>query len=228
MTARALAIPLDLEARARQSLGVSHAALYAMVASAVERHGGAGGRLLDVGCGRGDLHHVVAHLVGSYAGVDAVRYEAWPAECEFRHADLDSVEWPGVEGGADVVVAVETIEHLENPWAFLRRLGALVVPGGLVIVTTPNQLSLLNLVTLAIRRRHSAFQDVHYPAHRTALLESDLVRCAHAAQLDVVEIRHSGWGRLPLVPWHYPGWLAATWPRRLSDNVMLVARKPHV
>ena len=100
--------------------------------------------------------------------------------------------------------------------------------GGLVIVTTPNQLSLLNLVTLAIRRRHSAFQDVHYPAHRTALLESDLVRCAHAAQLDVVEIRHSGWGRLPLVPWHYPGWLAATWPRRLSDNVMLVARKPHV
>jgi len=225
MTAPAVAIPLDLETRARQSLGVSHAVIYTMVADAIERHRGRG-RLLDVGCGRGDLRPVVERLVTSYQGVDAVRYEAWPVECEFGHADLDCDEWPGVRGDADVVVAIETIEHLENPWAFLRQLSSLAVPGGLVIVTTPNQLSLISLLTLAIRCRYSAFQDAHYPAHRTALLESDLVRCALAARLDVVEIRYSAWGRLPLVPWHYPRWAAAAWPRRLSDNVMLVARKP--
>ena len=228
MTTATVVIPLDLEARARHSLGVSHAVIYDMVGGAIERHGGANGRLLDVGCGRGDLRHAVSHLVTSYAGIDAVRYESWPVDCEFRLADLDTDDALVGEGAADVVVAVETVEHLQNPWAFFRHLSALVAPGGLVIVTTPNQLSLLSLLTLVVRRRHSAFQDAQYPAHLTALLESDLYRCARAARLDVVETRYSAWGRMPFVPWHYPKWLAGAWPRRLSDNVMLVARKPHV
>ncbi len=79
---------------------------------------------------------------------------------------------------ADVVAAVETIEHLENPRAFVRELVRLVKPDGWVIVTTPNQLSLLSLITLLIKHRFSAFQDVHYPAHLTALLEVDLKRIA--------------------------------------------------
>jgi 2-polyprenyl-3-methyl-5-hydroxy-6-metoxy-1,4-benzoquinol methylase len=44
---------------------------------------------------------------------------------------------------ADVVASVETIEHLENPRAFMRQLARVVKPGGVVIVSTPNQLSLL-------------------------------------------------------------------------------------
>ena len=107
----------------------------------------------------------------------------------------------------------------------MRRLAALAKPGALVVVTTPNQLSALSLITLATKRRFSAFQDSHYPAHRTALLESDLCRAAGEAGLEVIEIAYSLHGRLPLTPWHYPAALARLAPRALSDNMMVVARK---
>jgi 2-polyprenyl-3-methyl-5-hydroxy-6-metoxy-1,4-benzoquinol methylase len=129
-------------------------------------------------------------------------------------------------GSCDVVAAVETIEHLENPWAFMRRLGALARPGAWVIVTTPNQLSALSLMTLVVKRRFSAFQDSHYPAHRTALLESDLWRATVEAGLEPIEIDYSLSGRLPLTPWHYPEALARALPRLLSDNLLLLAKKP--
>lgn len=226
MSASAVALPSALDARARQSLGSSHDAIYRMVASALARHAAPGGRVVDVGCGGGGLHRVIAPLVGSYRGLDAVRYDGLPAGVRVDVVDLDAAEWPVAPASADVAVAVETIEHLENPWAFMRQLAALVEPGGLVIVTTPNQLSALSVITLLVKRRYSAFQDVHYPAHRTALLVSDLERTAQACGLDVVEVRYTGVGRLPLTPWHYPPAVAAIAPRWLSDNVMLVARRP--
>jgi hypothetical protein len=102
----------------------------------------------------------------------------------------------------------------------------LVKPGGSVCVTTPNQLSLLNLLTLTYKQRHSAFQDVHYPAHVTALLEIDLRRIAAECGLQDVVTVYSGRGRLVLTPWHYPSFLSRLFPRLLSDNVLLIGRKP--
>jgi 2-polyprenyl-3-methyl-5-hydroxy-6-metoxy-1,4-benzoquinol methylase len=126
---------------------------------------------------------------------------------------------------ADAVVAVETIEHLENPRAFLRELARLAKPGGWVVVTTPNQLSLLSLMTLAIKHRFSAFQDAHYPAHLTALLEIDLKRIASESKLRDVSVAYSQRGRIVFTPWHYPRFLATLFPRALSDNVLLIGRK---
>ena len=228
MTAPAIALPAALEARARQSLGSSHDAVYRMVAAALDRHGAAGGRLVDVGCGGGGLLSALGDRFASYCGIDAVRYDAFPAAAEFHQADLDAEGWTRAPAGADVVAAVETIEHLENPWLFMRQLAMLTAHGGLVVVTTPNQLSLLSLLTLVTRRRFSAFQDAHYPAHRTALLESDLVRAAADAGLEVLAIDYTCCGRLPLTPWHYPRALAEAWPRLLSDNLILVARRPRL
>lgn len=221
-----VAIACDLEARARQSLGSSHEAIYAMVVAALERHGAIGGRMVDVGCGGGGLRRAVGARVSSYCGLDAVRYAALPSDVAFHQIDLDQPLWTLSIEHADVVVAVETIEHLENPWAFMRQLVRLTAPAGLVIVTTPNQLSALSLVTLLAKRRFSAFQDSHYPAHRTALLGSDVCRAASAAGLDVVEVGYTGSGRVPLTPWHYPRWASMRAPRLLSDNVMIVGRRP--
>ena len=54
---------------------------------------------------------------------------------------------------------METIEHLENPRAFVRKLVRLAKPGGWVVVTTPNQRSLLSLLTLMTKGKFSHFQD---------------------------------------------------------------------
>lgn len=215
----------SVESRARLSLGSSSDAIYRMVDDFLAASQISGGTLVDVGCGGGAIWRVVSTRFTRYCGLDAVRYGTFPVDGEFRRVDLDSAEWPVPPASGDVVIAVETIEHLENPWAFMRQLSSVVKPDGWVLVTTPNQMSVLSLLTLATRRRFSAFQDAHYPAHKTALLASDLERAAREAGLEVIRIVYTSHGRVPGTPWHYPKALSSVLPRALSDNLMLVSRK---
>ena len=216
-----------VKTRAGLSLGSSSHTVYRMVADALASRAIAGGRVVDVGCGGGALWRVLGGRFDQYAGLDAVRYPTLPPDLEFRQVDLDATEWPVRDGDADVVTAVETIEHLENPWAFVRSLARIVKPGGWVIVTTPNQLSALSLLTLIVKRRFSAFQDSAYPAHRTALLESDLIRILAAAGLEQIAVGYSCRGRLPLTAAHIPATLARRMPRAVSDNLLVIGRKPY-
>ena len=219
------AIDAGLESRARLSLGSSSEAIYQMVDEFLKINEIRSGILVDVGCGGGSIWRVVSSRFTRYCGLDAVRYDAFPVDGEFRRVDLDSAEWPVPPASGDVVVAIETIEHLENPWAFMRQLSSVAKPDGWVLVTTPNQMSVLSLLTLAIKHRFSAFQDAHYPAHKTALLSIDLERAAREAGLEAVRIIYTGRGRVPGTSWHYPKALASVFPRALSDNLMLVSRK---
>jgi 2-polyprenyl-3-methyl-5-hydroxy-6-metoxy-1,4-benzoquinol methylase len=215
------------EARARRSHGASETAIYEMVADALQDCGKEKrGLLVDVGCGSGQLWSFVQKNFVRYIGVDAVRYQDFPEGAEFCLVDLDAGRSPLPDDLADVTASVETIEHLENPRAFVRELVRLTKPGGWVVVTTPNQLSLLSLLTLVIKKRFSAFQDVHYPAHLTALLEVDLKRMAAECGLIDLKINYSLHGRLVLTALHYPRFLARIFPRACSDNLMLIGAKP--
>jgi len=224
MSTSSAAIDAELHARVRQSLGTSGEAIYRTVATVLADRQ-AGGVLVDVGCGTGNFCRAVASRFPTLIGVDAVRYAGLPDVVEFRAADLDRAPLPLADESADVVAAVETIEHLENPRAFCRELTRVARRGGWVVITTPNQLSLLSLLTLAVKQRFSAFQDSSYPAHRTALLEIDLRRIAGECGLRDVEVRYTASGRIPLTGTHYPRILSRSFPRALSDNVVLVGRR---
>lgn len=215
---------LNVEERARQSGGISNQAIYRMVARALSVRQ-AKGLLLDVGCGNGNLWPFICDRFSDYVGVDAVRYDGFPDDAEFCRANLDALPTPLPDSYADVVVAIETIEHLENPRAFMRELVRMTKPNGWVVVTTPNQLSLLSLLTLVLKKRFAAFQDVHYPAHITALLEIDLRRIADECGLEELEINYSGEGRIVLTPYKYPRFLTQCFPRAMSDNVLIIGRK---
>ena len=216
----------ELEWRARQSLGTSGDPIYEMVAEALRARGISGDCVVDVGCGQGAFWRYARDRFSTYCGIDVVRYDGFPADGEFRQANLDQPRWPIDAGIADLVVALETIEHLENPWAFIRNLVRLARPRGWIVVTTPNQLSLLSLAMLIVNHRFVAFGDSCYPVHRTALLESDLRRLAGESALDEVAVHYTHRGRLPKLSWHYPRTLARLFPRALSDNVMLIGRRP--
>jgi len=94
-------------------------------------------RWLDAGCGTGGL---VRHL-REHVGCDAVGLEeGWALE-RLRAAGIPAVGEDGLDGLAgeiDVVTAIEVIEHIAEPMPFLRRLRALLRPGGLVFLTTGN------------------------------------------------------------------------------------------
>ena len=56
---------------------------------------------------------------------------------EFLLCDLDKI-FPFKDETFDYVVAVEVIEHLENPWNFLREINRVLKKGGKLCLTTPN------------------------------------------------------------------------------------------
>ena len=190
----------------------------------LEQHGAAG-VLLDLGCGQGRLRERLPAAVTKYVGVDLSQHgAAWLDGAGFVEADL-SAPLPLPDGFADVVASLETIEHLENPRAFLREAVRVLRPGGLLLVTTPNQESLLSLASLWVHGEHVAFRNAPglYPSHVTALLGVDLLRMAAECGLEDAALAYTGQGRMPGTARPWPAILRG---RRFSDNVLLVARRP--
>ena len=216
-------IDAAVQERAARSLGRAHERIYRTASRLLETRG-AGGTLLDAGCGTGGFWRAVSARFSACTGVDAVRYPELPAAVHFVAANLDG-RLPLDDASVDTAAAIEVVEHLENPRTFVRELARVTKPGGWIVLTTPNQLSALSLLCLAAKGSFSAFQDGDYPAHRTALLEIDLRRIASESGLEEVAVEYTRWGRLPLTPWHYPGAIAALAPRRCSDNVAIVGRR---
>jgi SAM-dependent methyltransferase len=215
---------LALEARARQSQGGSDDAIYSAAAAALRRRG-ARGRIVDLGCGTGRLRGFLDGMIDSYAGVDAIRYDGLASGIAFIRADLNRDPIPVPDQSADVAIAIETIEHLENPRAFVRELVRIARPGGWIVVSTPNQRSLVSLGALLFKDHFSAFDSSNYPAHQTALLDTDLIRMAGENNLGDIAIEFTGVGRMPLTSARYPHALSRAFPRAMSDNVLLIARK---
>ena len=84
----------------------------------------------------------------------------------------------------------------------------------------------MSLGALLLKEHFSAFRDSNYPAHQTALLDTDLRRIAAENGLQDISITFTGAGRIPLTGACYPPWVSRAFPRALSDNVLLLARKP--
>lgn len=222
------AFEANVETRARQSLGSSSAPVYQMVAKAIaQRHSG-GGILVDVGCGAGNLWSYVCDKCDRYIGVDAIHYDGFPETAEFLPLDLETGHVSLPDASADVVCAIETIEHLENPRKLVRELVRLVKPGGWAIVTTPNQLSFLSKLTLVSKNQFNAFQESPglYPAHITALLEIDLIRIFQECGLTQIHTDFTNCGRMPFTSWHWPQNLGFR-GRTFSDNILCMGLKPN-
>lgn len=223
--------PKLLESRkeaARQSRGISGNAIRNLVLKLVEKHKDAK-NVLDYGAGAGQLLEMLRSALpsASLAGSDIV---ARPADL---HVDIDWIEGDlneqiMLKGAFDLVLAVEVIEHLENPRATARQLFDLLEPGGYCIVTTPNQESIRSLLALVLEGHYAAFRGASYPAHITALLREDLRRIFTEAGFTNIHFAYTDKGGLPRM-------VSRTWQqlsfgflrgRRFSDNVALIAQRP--
>jgi len=110
------------------------------------RFGAARLRLLDVGCGAGLAAEALARLGHDVLGVDAGEAVIAAAEAHAAGQGLSvryragTAEALAAEGERfQVVTALEVIEHVTDPLAFLTTLGRLVEPGGMVFVSTLNR-----------------------------------------------------------------------------------------
>jgi SAM-dependent methyltransferase len=103
------------------------------------------------------LHALVAANARAATGIDSdpagvslareLGYDAYAADCEDREALAALALAP-----ADVVLAGELIEHLDQPGRFLEAIKVLLKPEGALLITTPNAPSMTNFIGSLMRR----------------------------------------------------------------------------
>ena len=105
-------------------------------------------RLLDVGCGAGLAAEALARRGFDVLGLDAAgaAIEAGRAHAAGQGLKLDYRVGTAEQLAAErtrfpVITALEVIEHVAEPAAFVASLAALLEPGGLLFVSTLNRTS---------------------------------------------------------------------------------------
>jgi len=94
-------------------------------------------RVLDVGCGAGNMIHHLARY-GPVVGFDNNPKPLAVARDRGHVVSLGLGEaMPFPDGAFDIVAALDTIEHIEGEDAVLRECARAVKPGGLLVLTGP-------------------------------------------------------------------------------------------
>jgi 2-polyprenyl-3-methyl-5-hydroxy-6-metoxy-1,4-benzoquinol methylase len=103
----------------------------------------AAGRVLELGCGRGDT---LAFLKREGRCTWAGGVELFPEAAAVARGrvdwllegDVERLELDLEPGSLDAVLCLDVLEHLVDPWRMIRRLSALVRPGGAIVASIPN------------------------------------------------------------------------------------------
>jgi 2-polyprenyl-3-methyl-5-hydroxy-6-metoxy-1,4-benzoquinol methylase len=95
------------------------------------------GSLADLGAGDGTLAGRLQKEGFDVTAVDAFGDDFRPSDIKVAMANLNEA-LPFPDAHFKAIVSTEVIEHLENPWYFLRELYRVTEPGGVVILSTPN------------------------------------------------------------------------------------------
>jgi SAM-dependent methyltransferase len=120
-------------------LGAQHMARYLWA----DATAGAG-LIVDIACGTGYGSALLAgpgrRVLGFDVSAEAVAY------AQHHHGSAgvsftvgDATRFPLAAASADVVVSFETIEHLNDPAAFLAEVERVLRPGGMLLLSTPDQ-----------------------------------------------------------------------------------------
>ena len=155
-----------------------------------------GSRIIDVGSGQGAFASRLRDNGYVVTSVDKDESDFVAKEIPFIRLDFDSPEqiqsfkYTHSEK-YDVAVGMEVIEHVENPWEYVRFLLSLVKPGGIVMITTPNAESVHSRIELLFTGifLHFSKNDFESSGHINPLTFHELRLISNGIGVEVVDAR---------------------------------------
>jgi 2-polyprenyl-6-hydroxyphenyl methylase/3-demethylubiquinone-9 3-methyltransferase len=106
----------------------------------------AGKTALDIGCGAGLMTEPLARMGARATGIDAApeniaaasaHAEAGGLAIDYRATSVEALAATGAR--FDLITCLEVVEHVAGRDSFFAALAALLAPGGLAILSTPNR-----------------------------------------------------------------------------------------
>ena len=142
------------------------------------------GRLLDVGCGAGNLISVAEEAGYECYGVEpSEQARDHLAQCgRLAYVDLDSVDLP--RDYLDLVVFNQSLEHIAEPLRALESAVALLRPWGTLIVSAPN------FASIESRCYGRYWRHLDVPRHLLGLTPATMRWLATRLQLRIQHVRY--------------------------------------
>ena len=159
-----------------------------------------GAQILELGSGSGAFacRLMDAGFHVTCCDITAEKFEV-TGSVPFIEADLNNTFGNLIGREFDAVISMEVIEHLENPWQFLRQIVQLVRPGGTVIISTPNIDTPRSLLSFTKFGTFKYFKDSDYGpgGHISPISQWQLFKIFERAGLSGIHMEGFGapWGR---------------------------------
>lgn len=151
--------------------------------SAIYLPAAARGRVLDVGCGRGETMATLAALGWDVRGIDPDPQAVKVARNRGLQAHCGTIWSHTIDAGFDVIWMSHVVEHVHRPVDVLRRCRELLAPGGTLIAVTPNSES------WGYQVFGGAWRGLEPPRHLHVFSRRALMRATHSAGFPDVEVR---------------------------------------
>jgi SAM-dependent methyltransferase len=97
-----------------------------------------GGQLLEIGCGYGYLLDEARLLFNRRVGTEFSPQGAETARATGAEVFVGGIDQVPPEAKFDCAVATQVIEHVYQPWPFVKQIAERTTPGGHIVLATPN------------------------------------------------------------------------------------------
>lgn len=112
------------------------------IVNSVQKLGNKAAKILDIGCGNGNISLALGSLGFDVLGIDidpnsiqlATSRNSFP-NVSFQVLDADAI---ALEDAYDAIICSEVLEHLANPVQLSKTIFRILKPGGVLVATVPN------------------------------------------------------------------------------------------
>jgi SAM-dependent methyltransferase len=153
-----------------------------------------GMHILDFGCGEGAFSQ---RLIDAGMIVDGCDINTDQIKAKVNRKITLDLNKPyildSVTDKYDMVLAIEIIEHIENPWKYLNDCLSVLKPGGIIVLSTPNISNFISRLRFLMRGTLLAYEKpdlVH--GHITPLSFVQLENMFSFYKLDVLKKGYAG------------------------------------